>query len=116
MCVAFAPVMIAGLALGNGAFLGELSIDVSSLEAQAEALRQDGATAIFVAINGKAAGAIAIADPIKAATPAALAALRAANIRTVMLTGDNAVTAKAVQAPPSATRTSDAASTPSPFA
>ena len=62
----------------------------------AEALRSDGATAIYVAVDGTAAGVIAIADPIKASTPAAIAALRAAGLRVVMLTGDNATTAHAV--------------------
>ena len=84
------------LVLGNEKFLSELKIDVSGLAAAAEALRKDGATAIFVAINGKAAGAIAIADPIKATTSSALAGLRKANIRIVMLTGDNHTTATAI--------------------
>ena len=59
-------------------------------------MRRDGATAIFVAVNGKLAGAIAIADPIKPSTPAALAALRDAGIRVVMLTGDDRTTAEAI--------------------
>ena len=83
-------------ALGNTRFLGELSIDVSALEPKAEALRHDGATAIFVAIDGKAAGVIGIADPIKATTPAAILALKAAGLRLVMMTGDNRTTAEAV--------------------
>ena len=82
--------------LGNTRFLGELSIDVSALEPKAEALRHDGATAIFVAIDGKAAGVIGIADPIKATTPAAILALKAAGLRLVMMTGDNRTTAEAV--------------------
>ena len=77
-------------------FLGELGIDLAPLEAQAEKLRADGATSIFVAIDGKAAGVIAIADPIKATTAAALDALRADHIRVVMLTGDNRTTARAI--------------------
>ena len=84
------------VALGNTRFLGELSIDVSALEPKAEALRPDGATAIFVAIDGKAAGVIGIADPIKATTPAAILALKAAGLRLVMMTGDNRTTAEAV--------------------
>ncbi|WP_313005212.1 heavy metal translocating P-type ATPase [Brevundimonas sp.] len=84
------------VALGNTRFLGELSIDVSALEPKAEALRHDGATAIFVAIDGKAAGVIGIADPIKATTPAAILALKAAGLRLVMMTGDNRTTAEAV--------------------
>ena len=62
----------------------------------AEAQRNDGATAIFLAVNGKAAGILAIADPVKATTPAALKALAEANLRVVMLTGDNRTTAMAV--------------------
>ncbi len=84
------------LAIGNARFLKELNIDVAALAGDAEKLRQDGATAIFVAINGKAAGVIAIADPIKSTTPAALAALKDAGIRVVMLTGDNHTTANAI--------------------
>jgi P-type Cu+ transporter len=84
------------VALGNTRYLGELSIDVSALEPQADALRHDGATAIFVAVNGKAAGVIGIADPIKATTPDAIRALKAAGLRLVMMTGDNRTTAEAV--------------------
>ncbi len=84
------------VALGNTRYLGELSIDVSALEPKAEALRHDGATAIFVAVDGKAAGVIGIADPIKATTPDAIIALKAAGLRLVMMTGDNRTTAEAV--------------------
>jgi P-type Cu+ transporter len=84
------------LALGNARFLGELNIDTSAITAEAERLRTDGATAIFLAVNGKAAGVIAIADPIKKTTPDALRALAADGIRVVMLTGDNRTTAQAV--------------------
>jgi Cu+-exporting ATPase len=84
------------VALGNTRYLGELSIDVSALEPQADGLRQDGATAIFVAVDGKAAGVIGIADPIKATTPDAIRALKAAGLRLVMMTGDNRTTAEAV--------------------
>jgi Cu+-exporting ATPase len=84
------------LALGNAKFLTELSIETSALSGEAERLRADGATAIFLAINGKVAGVIAIADPIKATTPEALKALAADGIRVVMLTGDNKTTALAV--------------------
>ncbi len=84
------------LALGNAKFLSELSIDTSSVAAKAEEMRADGATAIFLAVNGKPAGVIAIADPVKASTPDALKALVAAGIRVVMLTGDNRTTALAV--------------------
>ena len=84
------------LALGNARFLGELNIDTSAIAAEAERLRTDGTTAIFLAVNGKAAGVIAIADPIKETTPDALRALAADGIRVVMLTGDNRTTAQAV--------------------
>ena len=84
------------LAIGNAGFLSELNIDTSPLAAEAEKQRADGATAIFLAVNGKPAGIIAIADPVKATTPAALKALVAAGIRVVMLTGDNRTTALAV--------------------
>jgi Cu+-exporting ATPase len=84
------------IALGNARFLGELGISVESLAAQAERQRQDGATAIFLAVDREVAGLLAIADPVKATTPAAIAALTAAGVRVVMLTGDNATTAQAV--------------------
>ncbi len=92
-----------GLAIGNRPYLEEVGIDMASgagaaLAAEADRLRQDGASAVFVAIDGQAAGAIAVADPIKASTPSALAALKEAGIRVVMLTGDNATTARAVAA------------------
>jgi Cu+-exporting ATPase len=73
-----------------------LSIATASLDADAERQRQDGATAIFVAVDGKAAGIVAIADPVKATTPAALKSLGADGVRVVMLTGDNRTTALAV--------------------
>ena len=82
--------------MGNTAFLAELKIAAGALEAQANALRQDGATAIYLADGGKAVGIIAIADPIKASTVPALKALMAAGIRVIMLTGDNRITAAAV--------------------
>jgi Cu+-exporting ATPase len=82
--------------LGTAKFLGELNIAVGPLEGEAEKQRQDGATAIFVAIDGKPAGVIAIADPVKATTPEALRALTEAGISIVMLTGDNKTTAQAV--------------------
>ncbi|MEW6449528.1 MAG: heavy metal translocating P-type ATPase [Pseudomonadota bacterium] len=82
--------------LGNANFLKELNITTDALSTRAEELRQDGATAIFVAIDGKASAVIAIADPIKATTPEALRALKADGIHVVMLTGDNRTTAQAV--------------------
>jgi len=84
------------VALGNSRFLGELGVDVSALEAGANALRGDGATAIFVAVDGKAAGVLGIADPIKPTTAEAITALKAAGLRLVMMTGDNRTTAEAV--------------------
>ena len=84
------------LALGNAKFLRELNIGTSVLASEAERLRGDGATAIFLAVDGKPAGTIAVADPIKATTPDALKALAADGIRVVMLTGDNRTTAQAV--------------------
>jgi Cu+-exporting ATPase len=84
------------LVIGNLRILQETGIDAGGLATEADRLRQQGATVIFVAIDGKAAGVIAIADPIKGTTPGALAALKDAGIRVVMLTGDNATTAKAV--------------------
>jgi len=84
------------IVLGSAKFLAEHGIDVSSLAEQADRLRKDGATAIFAGVDGKVAGAIAIADPVKATTPEALAGLKAEGIRVVMLTGDNWTTAKAV--------------------
>jgi len=84
------------LALGNAGFLAELNIDTAPLADDAERLRQDGATAIFLAVNGKLAGVLAIADPVKASTPEALKALTADGLRVVMLTGDNRTTALAV--------------------
>ena len=84
------------LALGNGRYLGEIGVDVAALEAEAEALRQDGATAIFVAVDGAAAGVLGIADPVKATTADAIRDLKAAGLRLVMMTGDNRTTAEAV--------------------
>ena len=84
------------LVIGNRRIMADASIDTRALDSEADALRRDGATAIYVAIDGRAAGLIAIADPVKATTPAAIADLQAAGVRIVMLTGDNATTAQAV--------------------
>ena len=91
------------LVIGSPRFLAEAGIDMgsglgASLTAEADRRRSQGATVVLVAIDGQPAGAIAIADPVKASTPAALAALKEAGIRVVMLTGDNAATARAVAA------------------
>jgi heavy metal translocating P-type ATPase len=84
------------IALGAERYMRELRVDTASLQAKAEALRGDGATAIYVSINNEVAGVIGIADPVKETTPAALDALRAQGLRLVMLTGDNRTTAEAV--------------------
>nr|WP_245798568.1 heavy metal translocating P-type ATPase [Sphingopyxis flava] len=84
------------ITLGNARFLTESGIDTAPLAAEADALREDGATAIFMGLDQQVAGVFAIADPIKPTTPEALAALRADGIRVVMLTGDNRTTATAV--------------------
>ena len=84
------------VALGSGAFLAEQGIDVAALAAEAEALRLDGATAIFAGVDGLAAGVFAIADPIKATTAEAVRLLTADGVRLVMMTGDNRTTALAV--------------------
>jgi Cu+-exporting ATPase len=84
------------VALGNAMLMGELNIATDELDSAAEGARQNGATAITVAIDGRAAGVIAIADPIKSSAQAALQALRGDGLRIVMLTGDNITTARAV--------------------
>ena len=84
------------VALGNARFMSENEVSTESLDRVAEDLRTEGATAIFVAIDGRMAGVLAVADPVKSSTPAALAALRNAGIRIVMMTGDNRTTAQAV--------------------
>jgi Cu+-exporting ATPase len=84
-------------AIGTSTVLAEFGI-AAALQAQADALRRDGATVMFVAVDRRLAGVIAVADPIKATTPGALARLRAEGIRIVMLTGDNRATALAVAA------------------
>ena len=81
---------------GSGKFLAESGIEVASLNAAAEAQRAQAATVIFVGVGGTLAGFVAIADPIKATTPQALEALKAAGVRIVMLTGDSKTTAEAV--------------------
>jgi len=86
------------LVIGNKRIMDELGVDTVKLDPAADELRREGATAIYVAIDGAVAGILAIADPVKATTPQALAALREAGIRIVMLTGDNRTTAHAVAA------------------
>lgn len=85
-----------GVVSGSAKFLAERGIAVAELEAAAETRRAKAATVIFVAVAGRLAGFVAIADPIKPTTPQALAALKSARIRIVMLTGDGRTTAEAV--------------------
>ena len=84
------------VAIGNRMLMLAGAIDVAALEKTAEDLRGEGATAIFVAVDGKPAGVLALADPIKATTADAMRHLRDARIPVVMLTGDNRTTAEAV--------------------
>jgi Cu+-exporting ATPase len=84
------------VALGNAPFLASIGIATAALDAEAERLRNEGATVIYAAIDGKLAGLFAIADPVKPSTPAALKALAADGIEVIMLTGDNRTTAAAV--------------------
>jgi Cu+-exporting ATPase len=83
-------------AAGNAQFMHELGIATEAGESKAEELRREGATALFVAAAGKLAGIVAVADPIKATTKAAIADLGADGVRIIMLTGDNKTTAAAV--------------------
>ncbi len=85
-------------ALGNARLLADLGIDADTLMARADVLRTDGQTVMFVVIDGRPAGLIGVADPIKPSTPEALRQLRAAGLRIVMLTGDSRTTALAVAA------------------
>jgi len=82
--------------IGNARFLTERGVSVDRLQGRAEQLRSEGSTTIFVAINGTPVGIIGIADPIKATTPGALAALKSDGVRVIMLTGDTRATAEAV--------------------
>ena len=84
------------ITLGNAKFLREIEIATTDLDDEAERLRADGATAIFLAVDGKIAAVIAIADPVKSTTPEALKLLAQDGVRVVMLTGDNRTTAQAV--------------------
>ena len=84
------------VALGNAKLMADLGVDLGGLRDEADRLRGDGATALFLAFDGRAGGVVAVADPIKATTPAALDRLRAEGIRIVMLTGDNRRTAEAI--------------------
>ncbi len=84
------------VALGNRALLDELQIDAGDLLTKAEALRADGQTVMFVAVDGRVTGLVGVADPIKSTTPEAIRQLHQEGIRIVMLTGDSRTTAEAV--------------------
>nr|WP_283807838.1 heavy metal translocating P-type ATPase [Bradyrhizobium mercantei] len=84
------------VALGNSVLMAEQSIATAALDQAAETARRDGATAIYIAVDGRIAGVIAIADPVKPSAASALQALRGEALRIVMLTGDNETTARAV--------------------
>ena len=93
---AFGKVDGKSIALGNASYLASIGVETKQLEAEAERLRQDGATVINMAIDGQQAGVFAIADPIKATTAQALRELASDGIKVIMLTGDNRTTAAAV--------------------
>jgi Cu+-exporting ATPase len=86
------------VALGNSALMAELAVSVHDLGAQALDLRARGASVMFLAIGGKAAGLIAVSDPIRATSVEALAELRALGVKVIMATGDGRATAQAVAA------------------
>jgi Cu+-exporting ATPase len=84
------------VALGNAGLMADFGVDLGGLAGKADELRRDGATALFVGIDGRPGGVVAVADPIKPSTRAAIDALRADGVHIVMLTGDNRTTADAV--------------------
>ena len=84
------------VAVGNAELFRDLSVDPAPLLDRAEALRKQGQTVMLVAVDGNAAGIVGVADPIKDSTPDAIHELRAAGLKIIMVTGDNATTAKAV--------------------
>jgi Cu+-exporting ATPase len=84
------------IVLGGARLMGEQGVDLAALTAQAEALRAEGTTVIFAAVDGRLAGLVGIADPVKPTTPEAVRALKADGVRIVMMTGDNRATALAV--------------------
>jgi len=84
------------LAVGNTALMAQLGVSIEPLKAQAETLRAEGASVMYLAIDGQSAGLLAVSDPIKSSTAEALLALKAAGMRVVMATGDGLTTAKAV--------------------
>ena len=84
------------VALGNAALMTQMNVSVEALHSQAEALRNEGASVVHIAVDGRLAGLLAISDPIKASTREALAALTSQGLRVVMATGDGLTTAKRV--------------------
>jgi Cu+-exporting ATPase len=84
------------LALGNTALMARLGVTVDALAPQAETLRREGASVMFLAVDGRPAGLLAVSDPVKATTAEALAALQASGLRVIMATGDGLTTARAV--------------------
>jgi Cu+-exporting ATPase len=84
------------VALGGERYLAELGVDVTALMEGSEKWRRDGGTVIYASLDGRGAGAFAIADPVKSSTRGAIEALRAQGLRMVMLTGDNRTTAEAI--------------------
>jgi Cu+-exporting ATPase len=84
------------IAVGNDELFRQLTVDFAPLQAKADSLRTNGETVMLVAIDGKAAGLVAVSDPIKESTPDAIRELKAAGLKVIMVTGDNAITAKAV--------------------
>jgi Cu+-exporting ATPase len=84
------------MALGNAGFMEQLHVATSAMLARAEELRRDGQTVMFVAVDGKPAGLLGVADPIKGSTPEAVRMLRDAGVEIVMVTGDSRTTAAAV--------------------
>jgi len=87
------------VALGNSAFLKQLNVATADLTPEADQLREQGQSVMFVAIDGKAAGLVSVADPVKTSTPEAVALLHQQKVRIIMLTGDSRTTALAVATP-----------------
>ena len=84
------------VALGNARLMQDFDASIDALTAEADKLRADGSTVMFLAVDSRAVGLVAVADPIKASTPEALKALKESGLRIVMVTGDNRRTAEAV--------------------
>ena len=84
------------VAVGNRALMTELSIETQGTEKEMDTLREDGQTVMFVSVDGKLAGFVAVTDPIKETTVSAVKTLQSLGVKVIMLTGDNAKTAQAV--------------------